>query len=167
MPRSTIINTSCQALETLVTGYTEPANGDAAGPSDVDLDFLSRFENCQLPESEWTQLAHIRVAWICHSIDSPDRALARIRAGILRYNTNVLKRRKKYHETVTVAFAGIVAARMKTGESWKEFAARIDDILNARNPVLLKYYSEQQLFSDKAGREFVEPDKAELPEFDS
>ena len=76
-------------------------------------------------------------------------------------------RRKKYLETVTVAFAGIVAARMKTGEPWQEFAARIDDILNAGNPVLLKYYSERQLFSENARQEFVEPDKAELPEVNS
>ena len=93
-----------------------------------DDDFLARFESCELPEAQWTHLAHIRVAWIYLSKFSPETALQQIRNGILRYNTNVLGKRREFHETVTVAFTCIVASRMTAGERWTQFAGRIGDV---------------------------------------
>jgi len=133
----------------------------------LDAEFLARFEACTLPESEWTHTAHIRVAWICLRQMSPGQALERIRSGILQYNTEVLKRRQKYHETVTVAFTRIVAERMREDEPWIEFEKRIDDILNSAEPILLRYYSADRLFSDDARRQFVEADVQELPPLDN
>ena len=130
-----------------------------------DERFLSRFETCTLAESEWTHRAHIRVAWLCLAQCAPDRALERIRKGILRYNTEVLLRRHKYHESVTVAFAHIVCDRMQSMETWEQFAARIDDILDPKVPVLMSYYSGKRLFSDEARFQFVEPDILVLPAF--
>lgn len=146
---------------------------DCMAPGDVrpetitadDERFLSRFESCSLPESEWTHRAHIRVAWLCLAQDAPDRALERIRRSILRYNTEVLLRRHKYHETVTVAFARIVCDRMDSMETWEQFAARIDDVLDPKVPVLMNYYSGNRLFPDEARLEFVEPDNRALPAF--
>lgn len=129
----------------------------------ADKDFLAQFETCALLESEWTHAAHVRVAWICLNQSTPDMALERIRTGILRYNTDVLNRRHKYHETVTVAFSRIVAARMRENEPWAEFARRIDDMLDTAQPLLLRYYSEDRLFSDEARTQFVEADLQELP----
>lgn len=128
-----------------------------------DLAFLRRFESCELPESEWTHLAHIRVAWICTRLQGQDEAMQRIRDGILRYNTCVLDRPHKYHETVTVAFARLVADRMREGETWSSFSTRIEDLLDADSPVLLRYYSSERLFSDPARMTFIEPDLEELP----
>lgn len=130
----------------------------------ADLNFLGRFERCELPEFEWTHPAHVRLAWICLSLEPEDKALVRIREGILRYNTEVLHRRHKYHETVTVAFTHIVAARMRHGESWSDFAEHISDILDPGRPVLLRYYSEHRLYSDEARRRFIEPDRENLPD---
>jgi len=124
---------------------------------------MSAFERCELPEDQWTHLAHIRVAWVCLNEDSPTVALARIREGILRYNTEVLDRRHKYHETVTVAFTHIIADRMREGEIWSDFAERIKDLLDPRDPMLLRYYSGDRLFSDEARSGFVEPDLKEIP----
>ncbi len=130
-----------------------------------DERFLSRFESCSLPAGDWTHYAHIRVAWLCLTRDAPDQALQQIRRGILRYNTEVLLRRHKYHETVTVAFARIVYDRMQAMETWEQFAVRIDDILDPDAPLLMKYYSGNRLFSDEARLQFVEPDRRELPPF--
>lgn len=135
-----------------------------AGVGQADLNFRACFERCELPEFEWTHLAHVRLAWICLSLEPESKALARIREGILRYNTEVLHRRHKYHDTVTVAFTRIVAGRMRPGESWTDFAERINDILDPGRPVLLRYYSERRLYSDDARRRFIEPDREELPE---
>jgi hypothetical protein len=142
----------------------EPANSTAVTQpaSDEDL-FLSRFERCTLPESEWTHLAHVRVAWLYLTHQSPDEALRRICDGILSYNTEVLHRAEKYSETITVAFTHIVLSRMRATESWDTFATRIDQLLDPKTPMLLSYYSTERLFSDEARVLFVEPDVAELP----
>ena len=144
-----------------VTGST--ARPDCARPAPDDLAFLRRFEACTLPEPEWTHLAHIRVAWTCLRLGPPGEALQRIRSGILRYNTEVLKRPHRYHETVTVAFTHIVADRIRAGEDWHGFSGRIGDLTDRESPVLLRYYSGERLFSDDARRQFVEPDIRPLP----
>ena len=146
----------------------EPANSQVAQtPVNEDDTFLSRFEGCTLPETEWTHLAHVRVAWLHLSRHSPDTALRRVCDGILRYNTEVLDRPEKYSETVTVAFLHVVLGRMRTTESWDGFSTRIDDLLDPKTPILLNYYSQEVLFSDAARLQFVEPDLAELPCFDA
>lgn len=144
-----------------VTGSTAPAESGVVSPD--DLEFLMRFESCTLPESEWTHLAHLRVAWLCLQSESAGEALQRIRRGILRYNTEVLNRPHKYHETVTVAFTRLVAGRLAAGEPWTGFATRIDDLLDRDAPVLLRYYSPGMLNSDVARATFVEPDLDALP----
>lgn len=132
--------------------------------SQADIVFLHRFETCQLPESEWSHLAHVRVAWTCLAQSESREAIARIRRGILRYNTYVLNRRHKYHETVTVAFTRIVASEMRSGEPWRDFSARIGGILDRESPVLDRYYSKSLLNSEEARTRFLEPDLENLPE---
>lgn len=129
----------------------------------ADIEFLALFEECTLPESDWTHTGHIRVAWICLNQSPPDLALERVRTDILRYNADVLNRRHKYHETVTVAFSRLVAERMRDDEPWAEFAMRIDDMLDTAEPLLLRYYSADRLFSDEARRQFVYADLQDLP----
>lgn len=128
-----------------------------------DLEFLRRFEACELPAVEWTHSAHVRIAWLCLNISTPESALKRVRDGILRYNTEVLNLRHKYHETVTVAFMHIVADRKRVNKSWKTFSSRVDDVLNVNDPILLRYYSKLVLFSDLARTQFVKPDLMHLP----
>lgn len=142
------------------------AQADKAPPvTYADRQFLDRFERCVLPESEWTHLAHIRIAWICLALESPGAALQRLRRGILSYNTRVLGRPERYHETVTAAFAAIIASRKRTGEPWQAFAGRIDDLLDRASPILLRYYSPGRLSSEAARRAFLPADLRALPEF--
>lgn len=147
-----------------VTGFLAQveANSDSC-ISEADRRFQSAFERCELPAEQWTHLAHIRVAWVCLNLESSMAALARIREGILRYNTEVLDRRQKYHETVTVAFTHLVADRMRAGENWGDFAERTNELTDAGNPILLTYYSENRLFSEKARSAFIEPDLRNIP----
>jgi GNAT superfamily N-acetyltransferase len=130
-----------------------------------ELAFLREFEECSLSEPKWTHLAHVRVAWLYLTQYASPGALARIRAGIVRFNTEVLDRRQEYHETVTVAFARIISDRMMPGEAWAEYVQRIDDILNASSPILENYYSPERLGSVQARKEFVEADRRDLPMF--
>jgi len=131
-----------------------------------DVEFLRRFEACALPERDWTHLAHIRVAWVCLRLDAPKPALDRVRRGILRYNTEVLRRAHRYHDTVTVAFTRLIYARMRDGEPWQAFAERVDDLLDRDAPILFRHYSARLLDSAEARRRFVPADLLPLPAFE-
>ena len=134
-------------------------------PDAEEQQFLRDFEQCRLAEQQWTHLAHIRVAWLYLTQMPSSNALARVRAGILRFNTEVLGRRQEYHETVTVAFCRIISDRIIAGEPWKEFAQRIDDVLNAEQPMLGKFYSNGLLDSEQARTVFIDGDIHQLPKF--
>jgi putative acetyltransferase len=133
--------------------------------SNAELRFLQDFETCSLPEAQWTHLAHVRVAWLYLTQFASTDAVSRLRSGILRFNTEVLHRRREYHETVTVAFARIISDRIVPGEGWADFSQRIDDILDADAPLLGRYYSQDLLSSTTARESFVEADLGELPAF--
>ena len=126
-----------------------------------DRDFLRRFDECSLPESEFKHTGHVRMAWLRLNEASFEAALAQIRNGIRRYAES-MGATTKYHETVTVAFARIIASRMRQGESFDEFTARNADVLSPR-PLLQRYYSQALLDSDRAKQEFVGPDLEALP----
>ena len=64
---------------------------------------------------------------------------------------------------MTDAYTHIVADRMQDGETWTDFTARINDLLDPGNAFLLSYYSEDRLFSDEARTVLVEPDLKEIP----
>lgn len=125
--------------------------------------FLCAFENCTLPPTEWTHAAHIRMAWLCLRADDFEDALSRIRTGIRRYNEKVLDKLAEYHETVTVAFAWLIASRIDQDETWEEFAGRNEVLFARRPPVLAAYYSAGKLGSVEARTRFVEPDLRPLP----
>lgn len=116
-----------------------------------------------MAKSDWTHLAHIRIVWICLNLSPPDVALSRIREGILQFITEVLNRRHKYHDTVTVAFARLVSDLRRISEGWSDFEKRIDDFLDREKPLLLSYYSTDRLFSDEARTGFIEPDLQMIP----
>jgi hypothetical protein len=132
--------------------------------SPADIDLLRRFENCEVREEEWTHEAHVRVAWILLKTTPHRSAEQRLRAGILRHNTEVLGRPGRYHETVTVAFARIIRARLRSGETWCDFSRRCQDILSSGEPLLLRFYSPGLLHSGAARTGFIEPDRAPLPQ---
>lgn len=126
--------------------------------------FLEAFETCSLPPEAWTHTAHIRMAWLCLGEGDFESALERIRHGILRYNAEVLDKISEFHETVTVAFARIIAARMRPDEGWEVFAQHNEDLFARTPPALSAYYSMELLMSQQARRSFVEPDLRPLPD---
>ena len=132
-------------------------------PSHADMRFLRRFENCEVSEDEWTHEAHVYVAWILSMANTASIAEERLRAGIMRHNAEVLGRPERYHDTVTVAFARIIRARLRCGETWSDFRRRSQDILSADEPMLLQFYTPERLFSSAARNTFVEPDRTNLP----
>lgn len=125
-----------------------------------DIEFLERFESCEIEKSCWSHEAHVRMAWIQLALASSyQEGLERIRAGIRRFNA--FTGSQGYHETVTVAFARLIEFRRHAGgeeDRVADFLAANPDLLAKSPPVLRGYYSEGALSSVAARDEFVPPD---------
>jgi hypothetical protein len=68
-----------------------------------------------------------------------------------------------WNETVTWAFLLLIRERMARAggrQTWAQFAAHNEDLLNRKDNVLKKYYRGETLSSDLARRAFLLPDKA-------
>jgi hypothetical protein len=129
--------------------------------------FLEAFEARTIPFADWTHRAHVRMAFRYLSRHPFEEALGRIRKGIQALNLahqtpEALTR--GYHETLTVAWARVVASTIAAHGPFKDSNDFCD-----RNPHLLQrtvmriFYSPGRLFSPEAKRGFVEPDLAPLP----
>lgn len=146
-----------------------------------DDEFLCAFERCSLNRKDWTHEAHVRMAWLYVTRTPSDgEALDRVRSGIKKLNATFTRRRQVtcmrmppkpkdprgldgYHETVTVAFVTLIAARVKPGECFAAFRERNPDLFDRKLPALLKHYSPERLFSAPAKTEFLDPDLEPLP----
>jgi hypothetical protein len=127
----------------------------------TDEDFLAAFEGCTLPRTEWTHVAHLRMAWLYLTRLPFGDALQRVRDGIRRYNASAGS--DGYHETVTVAFVAVVGSRLRAGEDFTGFRARNPELF-ARSPAVLeRHYSPAALSSAAARQRFVRPDREPLP----
>ena len=147
-----------------------------------DDDFLCAFERCSLNRRDWTHEAHVRMAWLCVTrTASESSAIDRVRFGIKKLNSTFVRRQQVlcvarppkpkdprgldgYHETITVAFVIVIAARVEPGERFAAFRDRNPDLFDRKLSALLKHYSPDRLFSDPAKTEFLEPDLEPLPE---
>jgi hypothetical protein len=129
-----------------------------------DAALLAAFESCTLPKSEWTHEAHVRTAWIYLTTRSYEEALAALRTGIPKYNRS-LGNTTGYHDTVTVAFVRIIAARILASpdDDFPEFRSRHADLFTKTPSPLNRYYSNERLSSPEAVVSFVEPDLSPLP----
>jgi hypothetical protein len=129
----------------------------------TDDEFLAAFDACTLPKPLWTHEAHVRLAWLCLDRFPFAAALAHVRAGIQKYNRS-LGNTTGYHDTVTVAFVRIVAAKRTPGETFADFRSANPDVFAKDRPILLNYYSKAVLDSAAARAGFVEPDVGSLPD---
>jgi hypothetical protein len=140
---------------------------------DDDAALLRKFEDCTLPFDQWTHRAHVRVAFTYLRKHPFNDALARMRAGVKRYNghNNVPESPTSgYNETTTHAFLHLIAAVMSAYaqsfpvESANEFCDTHPQLMTRH--VLRLFYSPQRRMDPLAKSQFVEPDLAPLPRID-
>lgn len=132
------------------------------------LALVRRFEDCTLPRGEWTHAAHLTVAlWHLLQFEWPV-AVARVRAGIRRYNAAHGIRQTPtggYHETLTLFWLRRVRAFLEAGRNEGRALVHLANELAAtadRN-LPLEYYTRERLFSTEARAGWVEPDLKPLP----
>jgi hypothetical protein len=124
-----------------------------------DQEFLRRFESAEMTSAELTHTAHVRMAWLYLREYPLPEALARIRDGIQHF-AEVHGAGALYHETVTIAYALLIASRLQDGEDdWDAFAQANPELFEPKLGVLHRYYHEQTLQSPRAKQRFVWPDR--------
>lgn len=123
-----------------------------------DREFVTQFEACTLPPSEFGHRNHVRLAWLYLREEPLLDALAHFRTSLQRY-AGSLGASAKYHETITFAFLFLIHERMQRDElaTFEEFADANADLFGA---VLSRYYSKETLESELARRTFVMPRSA-------
>ena len=121
--------------------------------------FLARFETGRLHSFDHRD--HLRVAFAYARRGGAEHAVDRARHG-LRHLTAAHGEPERYHETLTTAWARVVAHDARGDDR------AFDDFLDAhphllRRDLLLEHYSRERLFSAAARARFVDPDLLALP----
>jgi len=148
-------------------GRPEPRGSLAAGSDLSDAALLEAFESQAIPCSRWHHKEHLRVAYLLLERGSLEEALGRMRTGLIALNgrhgvPESLDR--GYHETLTQLWLRVLHGLRGTWGAGAGFEAFLE-----RYPFLLDrllsriYYSRERLRSERAKREFVEPDLAPFP----
>jgi hypothetical protein len=145
----------CRPPSSVHTGQARPSPNALLS----DAEFAAAFESASLPE--FSHADHLRLAYIYARRGGS--ALAVEGARGLRAFAEAHGAYDKFHETITVAWARVVAHLVASSE-----AQRFDDFLR-EHPELLdrrllsRYYSEPRLMSATARKRFIEPDLLPLP----
>src|SRR5262245_22078279 len=133
----------------------------------TDEEFLAAFEGRTLTPAEWHHRDHLRVAWLYLERWPLDEAIARIGRGIRALNAHFAVPEaldRGYHETLTQLWMRLLHGLREAVGREDSFEAFLD-----RHPYLLNrflgrlYYSRERILTEKAKREFVEPDLAPFP----
>jgi len=126
----------------------------------TDEEFMRQFEASALPEESFHHRDHVRMAFLYLRHYPVLEAIERFSAALKRFAT-ALGRPGRYHETITWAHIFLVRERMAraaTAQTWEEFATANSDLLDWKDNVLKRYYTEQTLASELARSTFLFPD---------
>lgn len=126
----------------------------------TDDAFLKGFEACSL--DSFGHRDHLRVAFAYARRDGVEPAIAKARAGLRRFAA-AHGEPERYHETLTTAWARVVAAHAveHPEAGFDAFLAAHPQLL--RRDLLLGHYSRERLFSEPARARFADPDLLALP----
>ena len=126
------------------------------------------FCGCTLLKAEWTHEAHLRVgAWHVHH-HGADAALPLLRERIRRLNDRhgtVNSATSGYHETITAAYARLIADFLAAAGEGSELEAGVAALLAsplADRAALFRFWSRERLLSPEARAAWLPPDLAEL-----
>jgi hypothetical protein len=123
------------------------------------LDRIDQFEQCQLPQAQWTHEMHLAVALIYVQRWPESLALETMRDRIQRYNQSC-GNPGGYHETITVLFIRRLAVYCRDRISTESPSHQVLELAAQLNlDWLLSYYSKERLWSEIARATFVEPDR--------
>ena len=122
-----------------------------------DQTFLNGFTRGTLAPEDFDHAAHIRAACLLLQSRPFLEACIAMRDGLHQIAAKAGKP-ELYHETITVAFMAIVAARLAEGAAdWQTLIATQRDLFD--KSLLGGYYTPNLLASQQARKYFVLPDR--------
>jgi hypothetical protein len=124
------------------------------------LEVVRRFESCELPPADFNHREHLLVA-LCYLLRMSDaEALARLRSGIGRYVAAHGINPSLYHETITVFWMKLVRAYLIRDGARHGLAGLINGLAeeSGSSRLIFDYYGKELIDSERARREWVEPD---------
>jgi hypothetical protein len=131
-------------------------------------DLVQLFVAGKLPRAEWTHEAHLRVgAWHVHHHGAAG-ALPLLRERIRRLNDRhgtANTATGGYHETITAAYAHLIADFLSTVGPTFELGTRVAALLAsplADRAALFRFWSRDRLLSTEARAAWLPPDLAPL-----
>lgn len=130
-------------------------------PTDDTL--VRSFEAGEMPEGGFRHGDHVRVAW-WYLLRYPLPQAMAIFSERLRHFAAARGRPEMYHETITVAYVLLISERLDGAGAasalpWAAFAEQHADLLAWNPSILERYYRPETLWSDRARRTFVMPDR--------
>jgi len=119
---------------------------------------VRRFEACEYALAEFTHARHLTVACWYLCAGSREVALERMRAGLQRFIAHHGK--DGYHETITRFWMELLDECLRGLPLDMPLAAKVKSVVAkyGRKDVLFAYYSRELAMSERARREWVEPD---------
>jgi hypothetical protein len=124
------------------------------------LGVVRSFESCELPPADFNHREHLLVA-LCYLLRLSDaEALARLRSGIGRYVAAHDINPSLYHETITVFWMKRVRAYLAREGAGRGLADLVNGLAaeSGSSRLIFDYYSRELIDSERARREWVEPD---------
>lgn len=124
--------------------------------------FREALENLLKESNSFGHRQHVDLAWRFLQLTDPRSAEAQMKIA-LRHVASKHRTPEKYHETMTIAWARLVAyhAGTTTSSNFEEFIEENPDLLTTQ--LLAHFYSTSTLLSDAARAQWIEPDVAPLP----
>jgi len=129
----------------------------------ADLEFVRKFEACELANDCFHHQDHIRLGWIYLQRYGEKEARERIAEAIRRFAAHH-GNSDKYHETITVAWLRLVRnvmARVPQDASFGDLTIAAPELLDKRT--IEQFYSAAALSAEAARTHWVEPDLQPLP----
>jgi hypothetical protein len=127
----------------------------------TDQEYIQAFEAGTL--RQFTHRDHIRMAWVYLREEGEEAGLVKIREGIKAFARR-LGADRKYHETITVFWAQVVALAITQTPEIGEFAVFMEAHPHLLDKsILLRHYSSALLQSEVARQTWIAPDLIALP----
>jgi hypothetical protein len=127
----------------------------------TDDEFIAAFENCTLPLESFRHADHVKMAFLYLSRYPLLEAIRQFSASLVKFATAHGKT-NLYNETITWAYLLLIQERLARAghpQSWAEFSADNQDLLDWNDNILKKYYRDETLKSDLARSTFLLPDR--------
>ena len=130
-------------------------------PADDAL--VQSFEAGDMPDGGFRHPDHVRVAWWYLLRYPLPQALAIFSEGLRKFAA-ARGKPEMYHETITIAYVLLISERLDGAGAastlpWPAFAERHADLLAWNPSILERYYTPDTLWSERARRTFVMPDR--------